>query len=161
MNKSKINRLKRIHQLEKKKLDSLVGELKGTQALLRQQQQHFDHARRKLDEVFTVFANQPTISQLQQASRLTAQIQSIIQNVQSDMDATNEKLQQQMNQVIDQRASVKGWEKLIDKKQQEAEAVVASQAMIEADDGFLRSTVGTPHMIDQKIHSGISAGETR
>lgn len=139
MNTEKTERLKRIRGLEEQRLVTKTGELKALQHTLHEQQTQLARFEKLRDEnLNAATTNVVEINELEQIRVWCERAEKTIQNYKLEIQQTETKRDKALSQIVQIRATIKGWDILVEKLQAEDEAERVREGTIDADDDFLR-----------------------
>jgi len=137
MNATRTKRLKRILAIEQKKLEATKGELKRIQFSLQQLREKInamkDHIEKTIAKV-----DQTSIDQLRQTTPWSILVQDSVAQSETRFKKLERQRDELQARAVAQRSAVRGWQLLVEKLDAEDAQIVAREALIAADDNFLR-----------------------
>jgi flagellar biosynthesis chaperone FliJ len=138
--RQKFTRVQRLRDLEQSKLDLLAVELSELQSQLLKQRQCLSTLQTQMDNL-SVTGGVHAIADLYQTKIWCEHLQTQVTALHQEIDAAAAKRDQLILSVVDQRATVRGWESLLaqlsDKFTEETEKL----GSLQVDDRFLNSHV--------------------
>lgn len=137
MSKSRTNRLKRIRSIEEQKLGVVTVELKKVNQTLDRCRELFSRLQAQFEASLSNSFDADSISELNQFGAWTTVAQSTFAGLKDEIKEVESEQRELLAQVARQRATVKGWNILIEKLESEQSAAMERDSLYTADDRFL------------------------
>ena len=137
MNSTRSTRLKRLLSFEEKQLLATKRELQKVQAELRRQTEEMKNMQDRFENTIAKI-DQTSLEQLRQSGPWSERMQDSIAHKKAEIAQKSIVRDELINRVIEQRASVKGWELLIEKLATEEAEAFERDERIAADDHHLQ-----------------------
>lgn len=133
-----ISRIKRLHRIELRAMEVLAADLNRLDMQLQEQQSTLAEIDRRIENVSSG-ANTPFVDQL--TTRLTwlAALEKEFMVTQAKIAATLEQRSQVQDDMMKQRAKVRGWELHLQRLSADLALSVQNQEAADADDRYLNS----------------------
>ena len=140
MNRKKIKRVKRLHSLESKKLNLTKTELQKVQNRLFENARQLAFLNQQLEsEMNAPVSSETTIADLQHRNFRSELVERSIESTESHKLEIESHQNQLLHRIMQQKATLTGWEKLIQKMEQEDAHELANKEMNEQDDRYLHT----------------------
>jgi flagellar biosynthesis chaperone FliJ len=135
--RQKLTRVKRLRDLEQSKLNLLAVELSEIQSQLVKQRQAIATLQTQMNNLSVGGVN--AIADLYQTKIWCEHLQTQVTALDQEIDAAAAKRDQLILSVVDQRATVRGWESLLEQLSDKLSEETEKLGSLQADDRFLNN----------------------